>query len=623
MDISSFINDFTKIPLVIAEIGINHNGSVKNAREMIHEAAKSNVHAIKFQYRNLENAYAYSSHEIGDDIVKSEITRNFISPNHILELAEEAKRLKLWAGCSFFDTEDCEDFGSSINYFDFFKIPSVELLNFPLTAYLSSQGKPLLLSTGAHWEHEIEASLSRMKGDDWYPLHCISNYPVAYHNSNLEYISHLRNRWQVPVGYSSHESQWEFILLALQHNPRIIERHITLSRRTQGLDQSSSSEPHEFARLMSILKDVRTASRVSHISRVPNHGEVINRQNLGRSLYFTKKQLRGDDIDTKSMLYRAPAVGLNWFELDNIVSRRLIRNGEPLTPLALSHFKEDMKLSALDFERANSLEISIPVRLHDFHRFKSKFPLKCLELHLSYSEVENLSQITGEISDISLSVHLPDYVDPLNLIDPMSHQEVIAEKSIRIINTVSNFVEIIQDRIGERVFVVGSFPKLNGRPKSVYYDQYSDLLEKLKLRDIEVCMQWLPPFAWYFGGSERIDIMNQDDDIRYLLDRAISICLDTSHLILGSNYFGFEIQDFLARLAPITKHLHVADAQSFDGEGSHIDLNSLEKVEFFKKVLSFSHKKVIEVWQGHLNDGAGFSKAIRDLLGIDLANQHD
>ena len=112
--------------IVIAEIGINHEGSLDVARELIAVAIKSEVDAIKFQYRNLDNTYALKN-EIGDEILSEEISRNYLSVNDIIELTKFAQKCNVMVGISFFEVGDVVDFGEKIEIFDFFKIPFLKI----------------------------------------------------------------------------------------------------------------------------------------------------------------------------------------------------------------------------------------------------------------------------------------------------------------------------------------------------------------------------------------------------------------------------------------------------------------------------------------------------------------
>ena len=619
-DISLHIKDENQIPLVIGELGINHQGSIELARELIKGAAAAGVHAIKFQYRNLLKSYISGSNEIGDEILRSEIERNFLTVDSILTLTSQAHDLGLWVGISFFIVEDCEDFGNQINDFDFYKVPSMELTNSELITFLVSTNKPVLISTGAHWEYEIEKAFESIPGENWFPLHCVSNYPVAPHNSNLWYISHLRERWNRPVGYSSHESDWEYVLLSLKYSPRIIERHLTLDKSLPGLDQTTSSDLRDFTKLMKMLKATSRHYLMSINGKIPNQGELLNRQNLGRSFYFTEAQSSGQLLDEKTLVYRAPQVGISKSDLKCIPSKMLLENGFQDSPLLNSHFYPRTNLLPEEIEFANNFGLALPVRLHDFEQIQNEIPLNALELHLSYSEVDRLFEFKDAFKSKKLSLHLPDYINSLQLIDPISDNPEISTRSWEIIDNAVNFVSHIQEKHGYELLIVGSFPIRAQLSRDMYFDKYSSIQSELKDLGVTMTMQWLPPFAWYFGGSEQLEILNSVEDLDFVNKYEIDLCMDISHLLLGSNYFKFNSQDFLEILRDRIRFFHISDAVGIDGEGSHFDLTDLKKVELFNSVLGIEGRKTIEVWQGHFDHFNGFKRAIRDLYAMRLGD---
>ena len=151
---------------LIAEIGINHNGDFQTANLLIEAAADAGANAIKFQSRNLSRAYNDSSNEIGDEALKVEIKKNFLSPEFIEILMQRGKKLGLDVGISFFDSADIGDFSESLSDFDFFKVPSVELSNSNLINELLRYQKTVFISTGAHNEEEIENVFSKIKSNN-------------------------------------------------------------------------------------------------------------------------------------------------------------------------------------------------------------------------------------------------------------------------------------------------------------------------------------------------------------------------------------------------------------------------------------------------------------------------
>ena len=312
-------------PRIIAELGINHNGSEDVARALIDAAARARVWGIKFQYRNLANTYAADARQIGDEILQKEIVRNYLTPEQITKLSRYAHRLGVKAGISFFTPEDIDDFGSNANVFEFFKVPSVEFTNLALIERLESFGKIGVLSTGAYTEAVVAKTLKKLNRERWTPLHCVSNYPVAIASPKLGYIKHLQRLWGAPVGYSSHDDHWETCLLAMQLGASVIERHITTDKTAEGLDHSSSSTPDEFERL-SLFAENMELQLAGDGPRIPNQGELLNLQNLGRSFYASMGIAEGQAVTADKLGLRTPRTGLGQEEIGDLLTTRRCGN---------------------------------------------------------------------------------------------------------------------------------------------------------------------------------------------------------------------------------------------------------------------------------------------------------
>ena len=614
-DISKKINDIESAPFVIAEIGINHNGSFDTAKKLIDGSKKAGAHGIKFQYRNLENAYSLKSNQIGDEILKHEINKNYLPPNEIIQLLDYAKRLELKVGISFFARNDALDFLDHINKFDFFKIPSVELMNLDLLTYLNQTGVPLFVSTGAHFEFEIEYALSLLQGENWYPLHCISNYPVSPHNSNFAYIKTLRDKYRRQTGLSSHEKEWESVLISLKYGPRIIERHISVDTNSQGLDQTSSSSIQDFTKMVQLINDYFSDLTYDKNIRIPNQGEMINRQNLGRSFYVKKSFKSGSEVNLNDLDYRSPNVGLG-FSPRMLKNAKLVRDIDSGSAISESYFMPEVELEDFEIEFANKFNLAIPVRLYDFEAITKRIPVRKIELHLSYGEVDAINNMKIDFKNYELSVHLPDYISPLQLIDPYSDNIEIFKKSNDIIEKVKKFVLNEQDKCGSKIDIVGSFSNVSAMSTEEYYKKYAELIHNMQRENIFLSLQWLPPFAWYFGGSQRINIMNSENDLGFIDKYNIPVCLDISHLILGSNYFGFKAEDVVQIIRRQISFFHVSDASGIDGEGHQFNCQESPNNKLFQSILSQDKRKTIEVWQGHLENAKGFKLAIKELYRI-------
>lgn len=600
---------------IIAEIGINHDGLFDRAVELVEAAAKAAVHAVKFQYRNLENAYASGSkQEIGDEILHREIHKNYLSPEELVDLAQRAQMLGMEAGISFFDVGDIADFAEEISHFQFFKIPSAELMNAGLIDRLIGMDRHLYLSTGCHTEHEIEDALGRLPPDGWTPMHCISNYPVSLQNARLGYLRHLKSRWRRDIGYSSHDDHWEVCLLAMQMGANVIERHITLDRQASGLDHSSSSTPDEFATMSAFAAELDLVM-AGDGPRVPNQGELLNRQNLGRSYFAARALPRGHELMAEDIVYRSPNIGLNRTDIDAYMGRPLQQDVPPGESVVRSMFTPSENLPDNVIAFARKAGLALPVRLHDQQAIQQQFPIGAFEFHLSFREV--LSEIDTDRFDPNnrYSIHLPDYVNSTQLMDPFSPHEKQREASMHILERTVELAERLQGMTGMTVPVVGSFSTVHGS-KEGFFVQHAQLLQGYRSRDVLVIPQWLPPIAWYFGGSIRLHAMNEVRDAELLREHELGVCLDVCHMIMGRNCYGFSADALMDELGGLVRHVHIADAAGIDGEGLAIGEGEPENLPLIGRALGFDCLKVIEVWQGHLDQGAGFRKALLKLTEL-------
>ena len=600
---------------IIAEIGINHNGRIDTARRLVSAAAETRLWGVKFQYRNLDNAYTDGVREIGDEILTREIARNYIAPRELIALAQFGRSLGLSAGISFFDTADMGDFGDDLAAFDFLKLPSAELTNAPLVDRMLETGRDVFISTGCHSEAEIEAALGRLSLNNWIPLHCISNYPTALQNARLGYLTYMLRRFKRDVGYSSHDENWEVCLLALQLGASVIERHITLDKQAEGLDHSTSSTPDEFLKLSSFTENMDLIL-AGDAPRVVNQGELLNRQNLGRSFFASRDIEAGETVTVDHLSYRSPQVGLLREEIGHFVGQPAIKRVAKGQPISRTVFcrPEPLPDAVLEFARAHQL--ALPVRLHDIAFFEKEIPTQSYEFHLSFAEALSRPDAASYRPANRYSIHLPDYVNSTQLIDVLSPSADQRAASHDILDRTADFASALQQRTGRQVPVVGSFSVVHANRRD-FFAAHAEVLHRHRQRGVVIMPQWLPPIAWYFGGSVRLHAMNDSVDADLLAEFDLTCCMDFSHLIMGRNFSGFSIDAILERLAGRIGHLHLADAAGIDGEGVQIGEGEPENLGVVRRALRYDCLKVIEVWQGHLDAGARFREALTRLARLD------
>ena len=247
---------------VIAEIGINHNGDVEIAKKLIDLAASSGCQAVKFQKRTINVVYT-----------AEELARPRESPfgntngdlKYGLEFGEEQYR-QIDRHCKERNIDwfaSCWD-EASVDFIDRFDVPCYKIASASLTddnllRHTRSKGRPIMLSTGMSTMAQIDHAVEVLGKQDLVILHTCSTYPALYEELNLRVIPELRKRYDVPVGYSGHETGLSTSIATIALGASVLERHITLDRAMWGSDQAASVEPQGFAHMVRDIRLVETA----------------------------------------------------------------------------------------------------------------------------------------------------------------------------------------------------------------------------------------------------------------------------------------------------------------------------------------------------------------------------
>jgi N-acetylneuraminate synthase len=245
----------------VSEIGINHNGDVALAKNLIGAASSSGSDAVKFQKRTVEVVYA-----------EDELARPRESPfgdttgdlkrglEFDVEEYEEIDAFCRSIGVPWFASCWDDESVDFIERFDppCYKIASATLTDDALLEHIRSKGRPVILSTGMSSLEQIDHALEVLGTEDLVLMHTTSTYPSAIDELNLLCIPRLAERYGVPIGYSGHEVGLATTLAAVVLGACLVERHITLDRALWGSDQAASVEPHGIAR---IVKDIRAWER--------------------------------------------------------------------------------------------------------------------------------------------------------------------------------------------------------------------------------------------------------------------------------------------------------------------------------------------------------------------------
>lgn len=270
---------------IIGEIGINHNGDMKIAKELITKAKNAGFDAVKFQKRTVEQVY---TKEFLDSYRESPWGTTQRDQKNGLEFGkeeyDEIDRFCKEIGIEWFASAWDLDSQLFLRQYSlkYNKVASALLTNMELLKLIAEEKKMTFISTGLSTEEEIDRAVAVFKEYEcpFVLLHCVSVYPLAEEDVNLNVMDYYREKYNCAVGYSGHESGVLVSMLAAAHNAQAIERHITLDREMYGSDQKSSIEETE---MIELVKAVRRAEVINGSNR-----KVISEQENA-----VRKKLRG------------------------------------------------------------------------------------------------------------------------------------------------------------------------------------------------------------------------------------------------------------------------------------------------------------------------------------------
>jgi len=330
-----------KPPFIIAEVGINHNGDIKNALKMIDIAKSSAVNAIKFQtfkaselISDHNQKYTYKSQgknvteSMYDMFKRCELEKG--DWRKIKKRCDEKKILFLSTPQNKTDLDLLLDLGITA-----IKVGSDDFTNLPLIKEYSSTGLPLLLSCGMADLSEISTSLNTIGTFDGYPtvlLHTTSQYPTPEKNVNLLKLKTLENTFpNIPLGFSDHTQGPLASSLAVSLGAVVFEKHFTLDNNLPGPDHWFSENPLSLKNWVSSIKNAYALLGNSELK--PTKDELKMRKIARRSIVTLKDVKKGEKFDMNNLGFRRPGTGLTPYFIENIIglmSVRDIKKGEKI-----------------------------------------------------------------------------------------------------------------------------------------------------------------------------------------------------------------------------------------------------------------------------------------------------
>jgi sialic acid synthase SpsE/sugar phosphate isomerase/epimerase len=612
---------------VIAEIGINHNGSYETAQRLVDEAVAAGADCAKFQMRHMKSLYRNAGdsndprEDLGSQYTLDLLSRFQLSTQDMFRIFDYCKSKDVVPLCTPWDLAslvELERYG-----IEGYKVASADLTNHQLIAAMAKTGKPVICSTGMSKENEIveAVELFRRVGSPYVLLHCNSTYPAPFKDVHLNYLERLKEIGDCPVGYSGHERGFAVVLAAVAKGATVIEKHFTLDRNQEGNDHKVSLLPEEFQDMVRRIREVEE-SLGSRAERSPTQGELMNRESLAKSLVINRNLRKGEAILEGMVDVRSPGKGLQPNRMKDLVGRKAVRDFQA----GDFFFPSDLQLDAVaarpyKFKRPWGL----PVRFHDYRTLMNKSNPDFIEFHLSYKDMEvDLKTFFDRRHDLDFVVHSPDLFSGDHIMNLAAEDSEWRMRSVKELQRVIDLTRTMQQYFKPRektliVASVGGFSKdgfVQAAKLPMLYELVADSLSRLNQDGVEIIPQTLPPFPWYFGGQMYLNLfVTPDDTLNFCKQYGRRLCLDISHSKLACTHYKLSFQDLVRKLAPHTAHLHVVDGKGIDGEGlqigeGEVDFKALaEDLDRLCPKASF----IPEIWQGHKNDGEGFWTALERL----------
>ena len=614
---------------IIAEIGNNHNGSYELAVEMIDQAISAGANCVKFQMRTLEEVYRKrsingSGEDLGTEYVVDLLKRFELSKEEHQNLFEYCSLKNITYMCTPWDHLSLA-FLEDLNV-PAYKVASADLTNIPLIELLIKTKKPLILSTGMSTTEEIKftAKLLKDANANFIFLHCNSTYPAPTADINLSWIKELK-KIHPHVGYSGHERGINITLASISLGISVVERHFTVDRNMEGPDHAASLEPEEFKRLVDGIREVESALGEASSIRALSQGEMINRENLSKSLVAARVLKSGTVLTEGDIAVKSPGQGISPQSFHSLLGKTLARDMDEEDFFYISDINAT-KISSRSYKYKRPW--GVPVRFHDFKKYLSISQPDLVEFHLSYQDMLlDPGNFLTQINELDFVVHAPELFENSELLDLASPNEHYRKNSIanmqRVIDLTIDLKRFFPKT--ERPLIVtniGGFSmdkNFSSSEVQAGYEIFAGSLEQLSADGVEIVPQTMAPYPWHFGGQRYQNLfVHPLEIIEWCNALDLRMCFDISHSMLAANNFGYSFYEMCEQIAPLTAHLHIGDAEGLNGEGLQIGDGSID-FERAGKILQelAPHATFIpEIWQGHKNDGEGFWKAVDILEGV-------
>ena len=317
--------------IIIAEAGVNHNGSIDTAKKMIDVASTTGADLVKFQTFKAELLVTQSAGKAEyqknlTDVKESQfemIKKLELDRSAHMELVDYCKSKNIQFLSTAFD-HDSIDLLAELNI-PIYKIPSGEITNLPYLRHIGGMGKPVIMSTGMASLEETRIAMNVLlatgiEKDNLTILHCNTEYPTPMKDVNLQAMITIRNELGVKVGYSDHTLGIEIPVAAVALGASIIEKHFTLDRTLHGPDHAASLEPDELRAMVTAIRNIEQA--MGDGVKTPSESEMknifISRKSIVAKRAIKKKERFSED----NLTVKRPGTGISPMEWDKIIGKK-------------------------------------------------------------------------------------------------------------------------------------------------------------------------------------------------------------------------------------------------------------------------------------------------------------
>lgn len=319
--------------LIIAEAGVNHNGDLEIAKELVRTAKACGADIVKFQTAKLSSLVTktaemaeYQKENIGKATSQKEMLSKLLLPyDAFVKLAAYCKEVGIQFLSTPFDIESIaflHGLGCSV-----WKVPSGEITNYPYLVAIAKLHQPVILSTGMSTLQEVADALRVLRENgagEVTLLHCTTQYPTPYEDVNLNAMLTLQDAFGCPVGYSDHTPGIEVPVAAVAMGATVIEKHFTLDKTMEGPDHKASLEPLELGAMVSAIRHIEVA--LGDGVKQPVEAELANQKVARKSIVAACDIKAGETLTEENLTTKRPGTGINPMRWNEVIGTKAIRD---------------------------------------------------------------------------------------------------------------------------------------------------------------------------------------------------------------------------------------------------------------------------------------------------------